>query len=87
MKRRFDLFEISNLKEALKSSSVKNDYVPKFLSNYEFESVYKTDDDSIVFCAGGVNDIQIEIFDYDNPVLRSCSVLFYENGKPDILYL
>ena len=61
--------------------------LPNFLDSYAFDSVYETDDDSLVFDAGGDNQIEIEFFNFNHPLNRTCSIMYWENGKPYIVYL
>jgi len=56
------------------------------LNSYDFESVYETDDDSLVFDAGGENDRSIEFFNFENPLKREISIMYKENGKIVILF-
>lgn len=45
------------------------------------------EDDSLVFSAGGENEIDIEFFNFNHPIKRSCSIMYWENGKPTIIYI
>lgn len=83
----FTLFDIPALKDAFKSSTLIHDRLADFLNSYTFEDVYETEDDSLVFTAGGPNDIDIEFFRFEHPIKRTCSIMYWENGKPVILYL
>lgn len=83
----FTLFDIPLLKRSFENATIANDCLPHFLNSYTFESVYETEDDSLVFAAGGPNDIDIEFFRFEHPIKRSCSIMYWENGKPVILYL
>ena len=85
MRNTFTVFDITSLQDAFNSSSIKNDRIPKFLKKYTFEDVYKTDDDSIVFCAGGKHNIDIEFFNFDHPLKRSISIMYWENGEPHFI--
>lgn len=87
MKNTFTLFDIELLKKSLKNASVANDCLPRFLNTYTFDSVYETDDNSIVFDAGGENRIEIEFFNFNFPLKRTCSIMYWENEKPVILHL
>ncbi len=87
MKNQFTLFNIQPLKEHMAASSIKNDEVKPFLSKYDFRYIYETEDESVVFEAGGENDIILEFFDFNHPIKRECSVLYWENDKPYILEL
>ena len=69
------------------SASIANDCLPCFLNSYTFDSVYETDDNSLVFDAGGENRIELEFFDFNNPLKRSCSIMYWENGRPVIMNL
>lgn len=84
MKNTFTLFDIENLKEAIASSSLKYDLLPEFLSSYDWEDVYNTEDNSTVFSAG---NIDVEFFNLEQPLKRECSVLYTENNDPQLLYL
>lgn len=83
----FTLIDIPALKERIATSSISNDRAAAFLNSFTFESVYNTEDGSVVFVAGGQNEIEIEFFNLSNPVTRSCSVMYMENGVPFILYM
>ena len=87
MKNTFTLFDIESLKKSLKNASVANDCLPRFLNTYTFDSMYETDDNSIVFDAGGENRIEIEFFNFNSPLKRTCSIMYWENEKPVILCL
>lgn len=86
-KAKFTLFDIKALKNKIDSASIRYDHVADFLNTFEFDSVYETEDDSIVFDAGGENKIEIEFFDFAFPWKRNASVMYWENGKPVILNL
>lgn len=85
MKNAFTLFDIQLLKKSFENATVANDCLPKFLNTYIFDSVYETEDDSLAFDAGGENRIEIEFFNFNHPLKRSCSIMYWENGKPVIL--
>ena len=87
MRSTFTLFDIELLKKSLRNATIANDCLPRFLNTYTFDFVYETDDNSIVFEAGDENRIQIEFFDFNHPLKRMCSIMYWENGKPIILYL
>ena len=87
MKNQFTLFDIQSLKDHLAASSTQYDEVKPFLSKYDFPYIYETEDDSMVFEAGGENDIYLEFFDFDHPIKRECLVFYWENGRPYILEL
>ena len=87
MKNQFTLFDIQPLKEHLALSSMQYDEVKPFLSKYDFQYIYETGDESMVFEAGGENNIYLEFFDFDHPIKRECSVLYWKNGKPFVLEL
>lgn len=84
MKNIFTLFDIENLKEAVEGSSLKCDLLPEVLGSYAWEDAYTTEDNSTVFSTG---DIEVEFFNLEQPLKRECSILFVENGKPQLLYL
>lgn len=86
-KNTFTLFDIQLLKKSFENATIANDCLPNFLNSYTFDSVYETDDNSLVFDAGGENRIEIEFFDFNHPLKRTCSIMYWENGKPEILYL
>lgn len=86
MTNTFKLFDIANLVKSFNNASIAHDCLAPFLNSYDFESVYETDDNSLVFNAGGANDISIEFFNFENPVARTMSIMYYENRKPVILY-
>lgn len=81
----FTLFDIQSLKNAYESSSIAHDYLKNFLNNFKFESVFETEDESVVFAAGGENDISIEIFDFENAIKRTMGIMYWENGAPVII--
>lgn len=85
MRNIFSLTDIEHLKKSLKNASVANDCLMSFLNSYTFEDVYETEDESLVFQAGGKNDIEIEFFDFNHPIKRTCSIMYWENGKPYIV--
>lgn len=87
MKSAFTLFDIQLLKKSYENATIANDCLPNFLNSYTFDSVYETDDNSLVFDAGGKNRIEIEFFNFNHPLKRTCSIMYWENGKPVILYL
>lgn len=87
MKNRFTLFDIRLLKKSFNNASITNDCLPRLLNTYLFDSIYETDDNSIVFNAGGENRIELEIFNFNHPLIRTCSVMYWENGKPVIIEL
>lgn len=82
---KFELFDIALLKESFRKATIANDCLTKFLNAYKFDDVYETGDDSIVFSAGGKNQIDIEFFNFNHPLKRTCSVMYWENSKPVIL--
>ena len=82
----FTLLDINNLTRAYKNSSIANDCLPRFLNSYTFDSVYETEDDSLVFSAGGENEIDIEFFNFNHPIKRTMQIMYWENGKPVMLY-
>lgn len=86
MTNTFTLFDIKNLVAAYNNATIKNDCLAPFLNSYDFEDVYETEDNSLVFEAGGANDISIEFFDFEHPLKREMSIMYYENNKPVILY-
>lgn len=86
MKNTFTLFDIQLLKKSFENASIANDCLPEFLNSYTFDQVYETDDDSLVFDAGGENRIEIEFFNFNHPLKRTCSVMYWENGVPQIIY-
>lgn len=85
MRNTFTALDITLLIESFNRSSIKNDCLPRFLNSYTFEDVYETDDDSIVFCAGGKHNIDIEFFNFDHPLKRSISIMYWEHGEPHIM--
>lgn len=82
---RFDLLDITKLKEVLNSSTVANDRLMGFLNRFSFDSRFCTDDDTIVYDAGGENEIQIEFLDIENPTTRKCSVSYMEFGEYNVI--
>lgn len=86
MTNTFTLFDIPCLMKSFGGASITHDCLAPFLNSYTFESVYETEDDSIVFEAGGVNEISIEFFNFNNPLTREINIMYRENGKYVILY-
>lgn len=85
MKNTFTIFDIKNLINSYDNATIEHDCLPNFLNSYDFEAVYTTDDDSIVFDAGDVNNISIEFFNFESALAREMNVMYWENGKPVIL--
>lgn len=85
MKNIFTLFDIPQLMCSFGAASIANDCLAPFLNSYVFMNVYKTEDNSLVFDAGGENDISIEFFNFENPLERTVSIMYRENGKFVIL--
>ena len=86
MNNTFTLFDIPNLMKSFRNATIAHDCLAPFLNSYTFDSVYETDDNSIVFDAGDENAISIEIFNLANPLTREISIMYRENGKYVILY-
>lgn len=82
----FTLYDIPNLMKSFGNASVGNDCLAPFLNSYTFESVYETDDNSLVFEAGGENEISLEFFRFENPLKREIMIMYKENGEYVILY-
>lgn len=87
MNNTFTLLDIPMMKRSMQSASIDHDCLPIFLNSYTFESIYETEDDSLVFNAGGQSQVEIEFFNFNHPIKRSCSIMYWENGKPVILYI
>lgn len=87
MSNPFTLFDIQFLKRSFNNATIENDCLPHLLNSYTFDSVYETDDDSLVFNAGGENRIEIEFFNFNHPLKRTCSIMYWENGSPVIMNL
>ena len=85
MTNSFTLFDIPNLMKSFGGASMAHDCLAPFLNSYTFESVYETEDNSIVFEAGGTNEISIEFFNFSNPLTREISIMYRENGRYVIL--
>lgn len=85
MKNTFTLFDIPHLMKSFGAASIANDCLAPFLNSYTFDDVYETDDNSLVFDAGGENRIEIEFFNFSNPLTRTVSIMYWENGRPVIL--
>ncbi len=86
MKNTFTLYDIPQLMKSFGNASIANDCLAPFLNSYDFENVYETEDNSLVFDAGGENEISIEFFNFDHPLKREISIMYKENGKYVILY-
>lgn len=82
----FTLFDIANLMDSFKMATIGRDCLIQFLNTYDFEAVYETDDNSLVFSAGGEHDISIEFFAFSHPLQRDMSIMYYENQKPVIIH-
>ena len=87
MKNPFTLFDIKNLIRSFNNATIAHDCLAPFLNSYDFESVYETEDNSIVFNAGGKHDISIEFFNFEYPLKREMSIMYWENKKPVIMHL
>lgn len=87
MRNTFMLFDIELLKKSMGNASIGHDCLPVFLNSYDWESVYETEDGSLVFAAGGKNRIDVEFFNFNHPLMRTASVMYWENGRPVILDL
>lgn len=81
MKNSFTLFDITNLMKSFGAASIAHDCLTPFLNTYDFEDVYETEDNSLVFEVGGKNEISIEFFNFENPLKREISIIYKENGK------
>lgn len=86
MKNAFTLFDIKDLVRAFGNASIASDCLASFLNCFEFETVYETEDDSLVFEAGGENEISIEFFNFNNPLTRTFSIMYREFEMYKILY-
>ena len=87
MMNRFTLFDIKNLKRSFGNATIRHDCLPVFLNSYDWENIYETEDGSIVFSAGGRDRIDIEFFNFSHPLMRTASIMYWENGKPVIVEL
>lgn len=85
MKNPFTLFDIKNLMKSFGNATVANDCLTPFLDSYDFEDVYETEDNSLVFEAGGQNRLSVEFFNFEHPLEREVNIMYWENGKPVIL--
>lgn len=85
MKNTFALFDISNLMLSFGACTLANDCLAPFLNSYDFEDVYETEDNTLVFEAGGPNKISIEFLNFENPMKREISIMYWENGSYTIL--
>lgn len=70
MKNLFVLADIERLIKSYKNATISHDCLAPFLNSFDFETVYETDDNSIVFNAGDKNDISIEFFNFEHPLKR-----------------
>lgn len=86
MTNTFTLFSIPSLMKSFGGATLANDCLAPFLNSYTFDSIYETDDDSLVFDAGGENEITLEFFNFNNPLRREINIMYTENGKYIILY-
>lgn len=85
MKNTFTLFDIPNLMKSFGNATIAHDCLANFLNSYEFVTVYETEDNSLVFEAGGENDISIEFFNFNHPLKREISIMYRENSNFVIL--
>lgn len=85
MNNPFTLFDITNLMKSFKAASIYFDCLPPFLNSYDFESVYETDDNSLVFNAGGENELSIEFFNFNHPLQRKINIMYRENKEYVVL--
>ena len=86
--KKFSVFDIQTLKEAFDSASLSCDEVPKLMYTYIWDYVGKTEDDSLLFGVGDkTGPIEIEFFDFEHPLKRTCSIYYWENGVPTTLSL
>lgn len=81
----FTLFDIPNLLTSFYNATIGRDCLVPFLNSYTFRSVYETDDNSLVFESDDENEISLEFFNFNNPITRSLSIMYYENDTPVIL--
>lgn len=85
---KFTLHDISLLKKSFGQATIAHDCLAEFLNTYNFDSVYETDDNSLVFESGtGFENINIEFFDFNHPLKRTCQIMYWENKKPHIVNL
>lgn len=85
MKNKFNFDNIKSLGAALAASSVSNDLLISFLDKFDFELIYRTQDDTVVFDTGNTNSLTIEIYNLENPVARQVQVSYWEAGVYFIL--
>lgn len=85
MKNKFNFDNIKSLGATLAASSVSNDLLISFLDKFDFELIYRTQDDTVVFDTGNTNSLTIEIYNLENPVARQVQVSYWEAGEYFIL--
>lgn len=87
MRNTFTMYDIKNMERSFRNATIGHDCLPIFLNCYDWESIYETEDDSLVFSAGGKDRIEIEFFNFNHALKRTASIMYWENGKPVILEL
>lgn len=85
MTNTFTLSNINKLHNEFLSSSIAHDWLPVFLNTFHWSDIYETEDNSLVFVAGDENRIEIEFFNFNNPLIRTYSIMYFENSKPHII--
>ena len=86
MTNTFTLSNINKLHNEFLASSIGHDWLSVFLNTFHWSDIYETEDNSLVFVAGDENRIEIEFFNFNNPLTRTYSIMYFENSKPHILY-
>ena len=86
MTNNFTLLDIPNLMKSFGNASIANDCLAPFLNSYTWSDVYETEDNSLVFEAGGENNISVEFFHFENPMKREINIMYKENNAFVILH-
>lgn len=82
----FTLSNIHQLHNQFLASSIGHDWLAEFLNTFFWYDIYETEDNSLVFVAGDENRIEIEFFNFNNPLTRTYSIMYFENNIPHIIY-
>ena len=85
MKNTFTLSDIALMKNSFDNATIAHDCLPMFLNSYDWKAVYETEDNSLVFAAGGESNIDVEFFNFNHPLKRTASIMYWDNHKPTII--
>lgn len=82
----FTLSNIHQLHNQFLASSIGHDWLAEFLNMFYWSDIYETEDNSLVFESSDSNRCQIEFFNFNNPLIRTYSIMYFENNIPHIIY-